>query len=48
MIKSTILSICILLLTAPAFAQTVVNGCILQAYSKCPGVNLSKAHPLSV
>ncbi len=44
MIKTTFLSICVLLLTAPAFAQLVVDGCILQAYTKCPEVNLSNAN----
>ncbi|WP_052507451.1 pentapeptide repeat-containing protein [Desulfonatronovibrio magnus] len=44
MIKTTILSICFFLLTVPAFAQLVVDGCPIQAYTKCPGVNLSNAN----
>lgn len=44
MIKSLVLSICIVLLTTPAFSQLVVDGCILQAYTKCPEVNLSIAN----
>ena len=43
MVKSMLLSFCFLLLTAPAFAQQVVNGCTLQPYTRCPGVNLSNA-----
>ena len=44
MIKAAFLSICFFLLTAPAFAQMVLDGCVLQAYTKCPGVNLSNAN----
>ncbi len=44
MIKTTIFSICIFLLTAPSFAQQVVDGCSIEAYTGCPEVNLSNAN----
>jgi uncharacterized protein YjbI with pentapeptide repeats len=44
MIKATILSICFFLLTIPVFAQQIIDGCLLQPYTKCPEVNLSNAN----
>ncbi len=44
MIRSIILACSLFFLAAPAWAQLVVDGCILQAYTKCPGVNLSNAN----
>ncbi len=44
MIRSIIPPYSLLILAAPAWAQFVVDGCILHAYTKCPGVNLSNAN----
>ena len=43
MIRLIILVCCLLFLTFPAGAQLVLDGCVLQAYTKCPGANLSNA-----
>ncbi len=44
MIKPILLSLCLLFLASSAFAQQVVDGCVLQRYTKCPEVNLSNAN----
>ncbi len=44
MIKATFLSICIFLLSAPAFAVWVIDDCVLLPYTKCLGINLSNAN----
>lgn len=44
MVRSIILFCCLLILAAPALAQLVIDGCILQPYTKCPEVNLSGAN----
>ena len=43
MIRSILLSFCLLFLAAPAWAQQTVNNCPIQPYTKCPGVNLRGA-----
>ena len=44
MIRSIILAYCLLFLAVPAWAQLVLDGCVLQAYTKCPNVNLNNAN----
>lgn len=44
MIRPIILACCLLILAAPAWAQQVIDGCTIQAYTRCPGVNLSNAN----
>jgi len=44
MIRSIILACSLVILAAPAWAQLVVDGCVLRAYTKCPEVNLSNAN----
>ncbi|PTN36380.1 pentapeptide repeat-containing protein [Desulfonatronum sp. SC1] len=44
MIRSVILACGLLFLAAPAWAQQVIDGCSIQAYTRCPEVNLSNAN----
>lgn len=44
MIRSVILACCLLVLAAPAWAQQIIDGCPIQPFTRCPGVNLSNAN----
>lgn len=43
MIRTILLSFCLLFLVGPLWAQQTVNTCPIQPYTRCPGANLRGA-----